>query len=174
MHILDCLIAAPQKDLSPLQQLKLYREFLGLTQAQLAAAMGTTQTSVARWESGSSPISVRTMGHVRALVTANVGEEIRGLFAVLVPRLALCDFNGLCGVPRAEFTNDNKGNLYLGTVFIDGYRKHSLHFRIDNRQWYGLDREGRAAKVDGIFLKSIVQAAKASKMGCRRGSSGSA
>ena len=159
MSALDHLIATPQKDLSAPQQLKLYREFLGLTQAQLAAAMGTTQTSVGRWESGISPISVMTMGHVRSLVTAKIGDEIRQLLADLVPKLALSEFNRLFGTPNAAFENDNKGNLYFGTVFIDGYRKHSLHIRISDRQWYGLDKECQAVKVDAAFLKSIIQAA---------------
>lgn len=164
MHLLDYLTAAPQKDLKASEQFRLYREFLQLTQAQLAAAMGTTQTSVFRWESDSSPISVRTMGHVRALVTVKVEEEVRRLFADLLPKLALSHFNGLCGIPKADFTRDEKGNLYFGTVFIDGYRKHSLHFRIEDRQWYGLNHEGKAVKVDSAFLKSIVQAARPSNI----------
>ena len=40
MHILDRLIAAPQKDLSPLQQLKLYREFLGLDTSSASGSNG--------------------------------------------------------------------------------------------------------------------------------------
>jgi len=163
MHLLDHLTAAPQKGLSASDQLKRYRGFLGLTQAELAAAMGTTQTSVGRWESGISPISAMTMGHVRALVAQKVGEEMRRLFAVLLPKLALSDFSQLFGSPGALFADDNKGNLYLGTVFIEGYRRHSLHIRIDDGQWYGLDREGQAVKVDGAFLRSAVQAAKLSK-----------
>ena len=135
--------------------MKLFREFLGLTQAQLAAVLGTTQTSVARWESGISPTSPMTLGHVRALVEARVKEETQRLFAKLVPELALCDFEGLFGVPSLAFSTDLEGNLYLGMVEIMGYRKHSLHIRLDDRQWYGLDREGCAVKVDQEFLRSV-------------------
>jgi len=142
-------------NLSEPQEMKLFREFLGLTQAQLATAMGTTQTSVGRWEAGISPISAMTIGHVRALVEAKVKKETQRLFAELVPELALCDFEGLFATPAVVFSNDNGGNLYLGMVEIMGYRKHSLHIRLDNRQWYGLDREGNAEKVDRDFLRSV-------------------
>ena len=160
MHILDQIAAAPEKDLKPSEQFKLYRELLQLTQAQLAERMGTTQTSVFRWESDTSPISLRTMGHVRALATAEVGKEISRFFAELLPKLPLSDFNRLCGHPKALFTRDNKGRSYNGTVFIDGYRRHSLHFRIDDRRWYGLDHDSHAVKVDAAFLQSMVHAAK--------------
>jgi len=136
-------------------QLKFFREFLGLTQAQLAAIMGTTQTSVARWESVISPISAMTMAHVRALAEAKVKEETQRLFAQLVPELALCDFEGLFALPAMGFSNDNRGNIYLGMVEIMGYRKHSLHLRLDDRQWYGLDSEGNATKVDRELLRSV-------------------
>ena len=160
MHLLDLLSATPQKGLNPTEQLKLYRKFLGLTQAQLAAEMGTTQTSVGRWESGLSPISVRTMGHVRTLAAVKIGEEIRQLFADLLPQLSLCNFNALCGHPSAVLTDDDKGNWYFGAVFIDGYRKHSLHLRLADRKWYALDRQGCAVNVDRRFLTSVVRAAE--------------
>ena len=75
--------------------MKLYRGFLDLTQAQLAAELGTTQTSVGRWESGITPISMMTMGHLRALVTARIMEETRRLFTELIPKLTLSEFDGL-------------------------------------------------------------------------------
>jgi transcriptional regulator with XRE-family HTH domain len=142
-------------EVSPNQELRLFREFIGVSQAQLAQTMGTTQTSVARWESAISPITPMTMAHVRALVEAKVKEETQRLFAKLVPELALCDFEGLYGLPNLTFMNDKVGNLYIGMVEIMGYRKHSLHIRLDDRQWYGLDREGTAVKVDRDFLWSV-------------------
>jgi transcriptional regulator with XRE-family HTH domain len=83
--------------LSDSQQMKLCRGFLDLTQAQLAAELDTTQTSVGRWELGITPISMMTMGHLRALVTSQIMEETRGLFTKLIPKLTLSEYDGLFG-----------------------------------------------------------------------------
>jgi len=145
-------------ELDPSEQLKQYRAFLGMTQAQFAGELGTTQTSVARWESRSSPISMMTMAHVRKIVLVRVMEETRRLFAKLTPSLALGDFEGLFSNPDADLRSDSLGNFYVGMVYIEGYRRHTLHMRLDNRQWYGLDREGSATKVDEHFLQSAMGA----------------
>lgn len=143
--------------------MKLYRAFLDLTQAQLATELGTTQTSVGRWESGITPISMRTMGHLRALVTARIMEETRHLFTELIPKLTLSEFDGLFGNPDAGFSEDSVGRLYLGSVFIEGYRRHSLHIRLDNRKWYGLDQDGKASRVDEAFLQSVISMSKSAR-----------
>jgi transcriptional regulator with XRE-family HTH domain len=150
------LIAASQDKLSDQQKFKLYRGFLDLTQAQLAEEMGTTQTSVGRWESGISPISLMTMNHLCKLVEVRIMNEARHLFSVLHRGLALSDFEGIGGTPHTGFNKDNLDNLYFGAYFIDGYRKHSLHIRTDDRKWYGLDGQGRAVRVDERFVKSVM------------------
>ncbi len=157
------LTSPPQRDLGDPQQMKLYRGFLDLTQAQLAAELGTTQTSVGRWESGIAPISLRTMGHLRALVTARIIGETRRLFTELIPKLTLSEFDGLFGNPDAGFTEDSSGRLYLGSVFIEGYRLHSLHIRLDDCKWYGLDRDGKASRIDEAFLKSVISGSKTTR-----------
>jgi transcriptional regulator with XRE-family HTH domain len=154
------LMAPPIKNLSASQQLKLYRGFLDLTQAQLATGLGTTQTSVARWEADITPVSLMTMGHVRALVTARISEATRRLFTDLIPKLTLSEFDGLFGNPDAGFSEDTPGHLYLGSVFIEGYRQHSLHIRVDDRAWYALDRDGKSWKVDQAFLHHVISAGR--------------
>jgi len=154
------LMAPPQKNLTAPEQMKLFRGFLDLTQTELAAELGTTQTSVGRWEASISPISLMTMGHVRALVTNKIMEQTRRLFAELVPKLTMSEFDGLFGNPDAALTEDCDGNLYLGTVFIEGYRRHSLHVRIEDRRWYALDQDGKPTLVDETFLHSVISAGK--------------
>jgi transcriptional regulator with XRE-family HTH domain len=142
-------------DFTEAQRFRFYREFLGLSQAQLAATMGTTQTSVARWENDLAPISAMTMSHVKALVELKLREEIRKLFARLRPELYLCDFEGLFAIPSSTFTADRNGNIYLGIAEIMGHREHGLYVRIDDHQWYAIGRDGRAIKVDNDFLRQI-------------------
>jgi len=151
--MLSFLTAQPQ---SP-EEMRRYRAFLSLTQARLATSLGTTATSVSRWESETTPISQSTLTHLRQLVMDRLKIEISQLFGELMPRLSLSRYNKLMGHPRAEFAKDGKGNLYLGSVFIDpGYRKHVLYCRADNRKWYGLDRDEKATLVDEEFLRQVI------------------
>ena len=139
------------------EQMRLYRDFLGLTQAQFAAELRTTSTSVSRWESGVTPISGMTMAHVCNLATARVQDEIRHLFKELHPRLTISRYTALVGHPDARFTQDRDGSLYLGSVFIDGgYRKHVLYLRVEDRKWYGLDQDEKATLVDEEFLRQVI------------------
>ena len=154
-------IAPPSKRLDDPEKLKLFRGFLGITQARLAQTMGTTQTSVGRWEAGITPISSTTMRHVRELVTAKIKEETTRLFTDLLPKLTLSEFAGLFGNPDAGFTEDADGNLYLGSVFMEGYRQHSLHIRLNDEKWYGLDRDAKATRVDEGFLQTVISHGKA-------------
>lgn len=148
------LPAAPPQ--SP-EQMRLYRKFLDLTQAELAAELCTTTTSVSRWESEITPISPSTRAHLHKLVTASLQTEISRLFSELIPKLSISRYTGLVGHPRAEFTKDRNGNLYLGSVFIDpGYRKHVLYLRAADSKWYGLDRDENATPVDEQFLRDLV------------------
>lgn len=140
------------------EQMKLYRKFLRYTQAQFASALGTTQTSVARWESGVVPISLMTMSHLRALVTAKIMEETRKLFAILIPQLTLSEFTGLFSTPDNRFTDDANGRLYLGSVYIEGYRRHTLHIGADDHEWYALDRDSKPTPVDSAFIAEVIAA----------------
>jgi transcriptional regulator with XRE-family HTH domain len=148
---------ADQNDMTDPVELKLCREFLDLTQAQLAAELHTTTTSVSRWESEITPISAMTMAHLRRIVTQRLQEEISRLFSELRPKLTISRYTALVGHPDARITRDRDGKLYLGSVFIDpGYRKHVLYFRLNDRAWYGLDKDEKATKVDEAFLRELI------------------
>ena len=165
--------ASLQTRLTNPELLKLLRAFLGMTQSQLAVEMGTTQTSVGRWEAGTTPISLMTMGHVRALVTARIMELTARLFREIMPTLTDSQFDGLFSNPDAGFFDDAEGNLYLGSVFIDGYRRHTLHIRTDDRNWYGLDHDGKATRVDETFLLAMLSSGRSlqeRKLGMQPGS----
>jgi len=139
------------------EEMTLSRKFLGLTQAQLAAKLSTTTTSVSRWESEATPISAMTMAHLRQLMTRELQERISLLFRELRPKLTISRYSALVGHPEARVTQDRDGNRYLGSVFIDpGYRKHVLYFRWNDQAWYGLDKDGKAAKVDDAFLRELI------------------
>lgn len=146
---------------SPVERLKLYRSFLDLTQAELAVQMGTTQTSVGRWESGIAPISLVTISHVRRLVEVKIMTAAHPLLFLLWQGLKGCSEGSVGGTPHTDFTEDIGGKLYLGAYFIDGYRKHTIHIRIEDRLWYALDRNGRATRVDEQFIRSVALALKA-------------
>jgi transcriptional regulator with XRE-family HTH domain len=139
------------------EEMTLSRKFLGLTQAQLAAKLSTTSTSVSRWESETTPISAMTMAHLRQLMTQRLQEEISRLFRELRPKLTISRYTALVGHPEARITRDRDGNRYLGSVFIDpGYRKHVLCFRLNDQAWYGLDKDEKATKVDDAFLRELI------------------
>ena len=53
------------------------RKELGLSQAQLAAAMGTTKASVSRWEAGERPISELAARFLTLLVQTQ-GKRTQG------------------------------------------------------------------------------------------------
>lgn len=142
-------------ELSAAQRLKLYRKYLGMSQAQLAAAMNTTQTTVARWESGGASVTPMAMSHVCALTELKVKEDIQKAFAEFVPQLRLCDYDGLLAYPSSAFTDDQQGNLYLGVIEIMGHREHALYVSVDDGKWYALNRKGEPTKVDTAFLSHL-------------------
>ena len=81
------------------EEMTLSRKFLGFTQAQLAAKLSTTTTSVSRWESETTPISAMTMAHLRQLMTQRLQEEISRLFRELRPKLTISRYTALVGHP---------------------------------------------------------------------------
>lgn len=142
---------------------RLYREYLGMSQAELAVAMGTTQTSVARWELTLSPISGRTASHIKALVQARFAADFSELVKNLLPEMTVSEFvklPGFFGTPSAKLRQDEQGNHYLGLVLIDGHREHALYVKIDDHKWFGIDREGTATKIDREFMKRFLNAAR--------------
>lgn len=139
------------------EEMKRYRNFLGLTQSELASELQTTTTSVSRWESEIVPIAPMTMAHLREMIVVRLQQEIKGLVAALVPKLTISRYHSLFSVPDARFTKDRDGHLYLGSVYIDpGYKRHVLYLRVDDRKWYGLDRDERATEVDEEFLRGVI------------------
>jgi hypothetical protein len=113
------------------------------------------------------------MGHVRALVTARIMELTARLFREIMPTLTDSQFDGLFSNPDAGFFDDAEGNLYLGSVFIEGYRRHTLHIRTDDRNWYGLDHDGKATRVDETFLLAMLSSGRSlqeKKLGVQPGS----
>ena len=140
----------------PSEDLKLYRGFLGLTQSQLAEKLSTTQTSVARWESGGAPISMRTMAHVNEIVRERLQRLTAELFKELMPRLLHSEFVDLFSGLSTHLTEDAEGHLYIGSVQIGGDNDHSLSIRVENGAWYALDRTGRARLLDENFIKGLL------------------
>ncbi len=134
---------------------KLYRRYLRLSQSDLAGKMGTTQTSVARWESAESPITPLVMSYAKALVQIKLQQDIQTAFASIMPEIRLCDFEGLYAIPSTAFTFDSRGNGYLGLIEIMGHREHALYISVENGGAYAIDREGRASAVDRDFLNSL-------------------
>jgi len=141
-------------------KLRAYREFLGLTQTALAAKLDRSPDRLAEWESGASPVPFMDLAHVRQIVAGQVREETQRLFKSLKPDLNRSDFDGIFSTPDADIRFDSQGNLYLGLVFIEGYRKHTLQMRLDDQKWYGIDEDGNATIVDEAFLDSIIESGK--------------
>jgi len=138
-------------------RVKLYRQFLSLSQAELARLLETTQTTVARWESEPSPITPTAMAHIQARAELKLREEFQKLWAKLIPELALCDFDVLQRWPANvdKFEIDSQGNFYLGPVEIVGYREHALYIRVGDGEWYALDRQSNPLKVNGDFVNLV-------------------
>jgi|ERR1700722_9197935 transcriptional regulator with XRE-family HTH domain len=143
----------------PPQEMRLYRRFLGMTQARLASELCTTTTSISRWESELAPISAKTLSHLHHLVAAKLQSEIKHLFARLQPTLSISRYDKLVGDPSARFTQDGEGNLYLGSVFIDpGYRKHVFYLKAEDGEWYGIGENAKAVRVNEEFLRKMIDA----------------
>jgi transcriptional regulator with XRE-family HTH domain len=161
--MLSDFVAKRLNGLERSEQLRLYREYLGLTQAQLAGEMGATQTSIARWESGAAPIRSMTMILVQKLVAIRVMEEtqllmqaIPGMFARRNHSSTVGDFELLFSTPDALLRFDNQERAYLGLVFLRGNRTHTLQMRVRDRMWHAVDKHGQATWLDGRFLIPLV------------------
>ncbi len=136
-----------------------YRKYLRLSQSQLAAEMGTTATSISRWESAKEPITWRTMGHLKALVAVKVHQEMRKAFAQLAPDLQLSRFADLFGIPTSEVIEDRNCNKYVGSITIGGYHDHSFHFSLEDGALHAIGRDRSAVRVTKLFLRKLIEKA---------------
>jgi|SRR5208337_4706745 len=134
---------------------KHYRTYLGLSQMELATKMGTTQTTVARWESGTTPITPQVMQHIKVLVERKLYRDMRNALTRLKPDLTLLDFEGIFAVPSANLTIDERGKVYLGLVEFMGHREHAFYISVDDMNLYGIDRDNRAVLVDKEFVSKL-------------------
>jgi transcriptional regulator with XRE-family HTH domain len=137
-----------------------YRSFLGLTQSGLAERLGTTQTSIARWETGASPISIKTMAHVHEIARERLQRRTAELFKELVPKLLHSEFVDLFSSLTTHLIEDSSGNLYIGSVLIGGCHDYSLSIRVDSDRWYALDKKSRARLVNQEFVLDLLSARK--------------
>lgn len=136
-----------------------YREYLGFSKSQLAREMGTTPTSISRWESGQETITLRTMRHLKIMVKERVRSQTLKVFAHLVPRLRLSKFVDLLGIPTTEVVEDQKGARYVGSITIGGHRKHSFHFSLASGELCALGRDRSSTPVTEEFLQLIIKEA---------------
>ena len=134
---------------------KHFRDFLGFSQMELAVKMGSTQTTVARWESGSTPIPTQVMYHIRVLVERKLYDDMRRALSALVPQLTLADFEGIFAVPNPVITTDNRGRAFLGLIELMGHREHAFYISVPDSQLYAIDRNGEATLVDKEFVGSL-------------------
>lgn len=66
----------------PVEVFRSLRAELAVSQSELAALMGTTQTSVARWETGAQPISAMVMKHLMLLRDNHkLDQELQSIMA---------------------------------------------------------------------------------------------
>jgi DNA-binding XRE family transcriptional regulator len=142
-------------DFQPRLMFKYYREYLGITQMDLAIKMGTTQTTIARWESGAAPITAQVMQHAAALVERKLHRDLRQALTKLVPRLTLADYEGIFAVPSPKLTIDMHGLVYLGLIEVMGHRKDAFYISVSDGQLYAIDRENRARLVDDAFIEKL-------------------
>jgi transcriptional regulator with XRE-family HTH domain len=134
---------------------KHYREYLGLSQMETAVKMGTTQTTVGRWESGSTPIAAQVMQHITALVERKLYRDIRRTMALLAPQLTLTDFEGIFAIPNPRLTTDNRGRIFLGLIELMGHREHAFYISVPDSQLYAIDRNNDATLVDQDFIARL-------------------
>ncbi|MEI9980904.1 MAG: helix-turn-helix transcriptional regulator [Edaphobacter sp.] len=134
---------------------KYYREYLGMTQMDLAVKMGTTQTTVARWESGAASITAQVMQHVTVLVERKLYRDLRLALTKLVPQLTLADYEGIFAVPSPKLTIDRHGLVYLGLIEVMGHREHAFYISVSDGRLYAINRENQATLVDEVFIDKL-------------------
>ena len=134
---------------------KYYREYLGVTQMDLAIKMGTTQTTVARWETGAAPITTQVMQHATVLVERKLYRDLRQALTKLAPQLTLADYEGIFAVPSPKLTIDRHGSVFLGLIEVMGHREHAFYISVSDGRLYAIDRENQATLVDEAFIDKL-------------------
>lgn len=97
-------LVAHRKALSP-KEIRFLRNTMGLTQAELAARLGNTSQSVARWEKGESDIPGTAEKLLRAvfLATLDRSEDLQALKDLLERQLDVLDVLDETHTPPAQF-----------------------------------------------------------------------
>lgn len=148
-------ISMDSSSFSPHVLFRHYREYLGMSQMDLAVKMGTTQTTVARWETGAAPITSQVMQHATVLVERKLYLDLRQALTKLVPQLTLADYEGVFAVPSPKLTVDRNGHVYLGLIEVMGHREHAFYISVTDSRLYAIDRENHATLVDQAFVDKL-------------------
>ena len=144
---------------------RLYREYLGVSQAELGRDLGVTSTSVSRWETGTVELTSFSAPflHIRAVVEKKLQREMNGCFTKIKPDLKLGEFAGLFGIPSAEIRSSRDGTVYIGTAQIYEHHDHTIHFSLSQGKWVALDRDGKAHDLTPSFLATLRHQTRATK-----------
>jgi hypothetical protein len=121
----------------------------------LAVKMGTTQTTVARWETGAASITAQVMQHATVLVERKLYRDLRQALTKLLPQLTLADYEGVFAVPSPKLTVDRNGRVYLGLIELMGHREHAFYISVTDSRLYAIDRENHATLVDQAFVDKL-------------------
>jgi transcriptional regulator with XRE-family HTH domain len=136
---------------------KLYRQYLRLSQGDLADEMGVTATSISRWETGTVPLLPysQAMMHIKALVEKKLQVELRKCIRQIKPDLTIGEFEGLFGLPSAAFRRGRDKKLYIGHLQIMEHHDHTIHYSIADERWLAIDQGGIGRELTPAFLKSL-------------------
>lgn len=136
---------------------KLYRQYLGLSQGDLADEMGVTSTSISRWETGAVPLSPQSqaMMHIQALVEKKLQVELRKCIREIKPDLTVGEFEGLFGLPSAAFRRGRDKKLYIGHLQIIEHHDHTIHYSLADQRWLAIGQDGIGRELTPAFLKNL-------------------
>jgi len=141
----------------PSEAFKLYRQYLGLSQSELANEMGVTVTSVSRWETGAVELSSysQAMMHIKALVEKKLHVDSRKCFQQIKPDLTIGEFDGLFGLPSADFRRGRDKKLYIGHIQILEHHDHTIHYSLTDQRWLAIGEDGTGRELTTAFLRSL-------------------
>ncbi len=154
------------------ESFKIYRNYLGLSQTELASEMGVTPTTISRWETGTVGLTQASaaMMHIKSLADQKLGEEMRKCIGRIKPDLTLGEFEGLFGIPSAEIQRGRDGKLYMGIIQILEHHDHVIKFCVDDGSWLAIGEGGKAKQLTKEFLASLQHQTRPSRFEKRRSS----